>query len=134
MIRLPLFTLLAMGPSGCADRIACTTQILTVAPSPAAELKAVVFARSCSPRDITMNLSVLPRADELEDGSGNILVLTMDPARGTTDFPRVTWRDTSRLDVLLDPSLIVRHSVTEAATVRVNYLTPSGDPFPGTNP
>jgi len=133
-MRLPFLTLLLAGSGDCAERIACTTQILTVAPSPSGQLKAVAFARSCGPQDITMNLSILPRVDELEDGSGNVLVLATDPVRGTTDFPRVTWRDTNQLDVRLDTSLTVRRSVTEAAAVRVSYLTPSGDPLPGTLP
>jgi hypothetical protein len=129
-----MFTLLALGPSGCVKPTACTTQALTVAPSPAEDLKAVVFVRSCGPRDVTVNLSILPRAHELEDGPGNALVLAINSTQGTIEFPKASWQGQNHLLVRLDTTLAVRRSEAEAAAVRIHYLTRTGDPMPGMPP
>lgn len=129
-----LFTLLALGASGCAEPVACTTQALTVAPSPAEDLKAMVFVRSCGPHDVTVNLSILPRADELVDGPGNTLVLAMNRTQGTIEFPKASWQDQNHLVVRLDTALAVRRSEAEAAGVRIHYLPHTGDPIPGMTP
>jgi hypothetical protein len=133
-VRRSLFTLLALGANGCAEHTACMTQALSVAPSPGGDLKAVVFVRSCGPHDVTVNLSILPRAEELEDGRGNTLVLAMNQAQGTIAFPKASWQDQNHLVVRLDTTLAVRRSEAEAAAVRVHYLTQTGDPIPGMTP
>jgi hypothetical protein len=129
-----MFALLALGPGGCARHKACTTQALTVAPSPAEDLKAVVFVRSCGPHDVTVNLSILARAHELQDGPGNTLVLAINPAQGTIEFPKASWQDQNHLVVRLDTTLVVRRSEATTAAVRVHYLTQAGDPIPGLTP
>jgi hypothetical protein len=81
-----------------------------------------------------MNLSILPQGEEVRDVMGNVLVLGMDPTRGTADFPRVSWRGRNRLEVRYDTALAVRHAVAEVAAVRITYLTASGDPISGEHP
>lgn len=122
LLLISLGILFGCSSSGLSDM--CGNKILKEITSPDKKLKAVIFTRDCgATTDFSSQLSIIDYSDNLENETGNILIISDKEYKPETGVANVNaeWNGNNELIIYFDTKVESFLKMTEMGSVKIIY-------------
>jgi len=101
----------------------CANHELSSADAPNRQWRVVVFKRDCGEAmDVTTQVVILPRGENLGNRSGGIFVIAFDHGAGRAPWVEATWVSPDSLLIRFDDQAKLFHRTPKSGTIVVQYV------------